>query len=210
MGFGPINPGENEPVFHSEWEARVLANTLAIGALGEWNIDISRHARERTPTPIYLTSTYYQIWYRALTALLEEYGFASADEIDKGDAATPAKKLKRPILRADSVEAVLGAGGPVSREPQSEPAFMVGERIRTLNIHPAGHTRLPRYLRGHFGKISSIQGCHVFPDSNASDKGEDPRWLYSVRFDGTELWGEDHESNQSVYADMWEPYLERV
>ena len=67
--------------------------------------------------------------------------------------------------------------------------------MRTLNVNPRGHTRLPRYARGRTGVIERVHGCHVFPDSNAHGRGEDPQWLYSVRLG-------------SVNFDAFEPYLE--
>ena len=74
--------------------------------------------------------------------------------------------------------------------PAPAPArFKPGDRVRTKNIHPPTHTRLPRYVRGHVGVIERVHGCHVFPDTVALDQGEDPQWLYTVVFDGRELWG---------------------
>ena len=46
MGFGPIAIEQDEPWFHAEWERRAFGLTLAMGATGSWNIDMSRHARE--------------------------------------------------------------------------------------------------------------------------------------------------------------------
>jgi hypothetical protein len=66
MGFGPIELEDNEPNFHAKWEERAFAITLAMGGTGSWNIDTSRHARETLPPPVYLTSSYYEIWTRAL------------------------------------------------------------------------------------------------------------------------------------------------
>ncbi len=63
--------------------------------------------------------------------------------------------------------------------------------MRTKNIHPATHTRLPRYARDRVGVVEALRGCHVFPDTVAIGKGEDPQWLYTVLFDGRELWGEN-------------------
>jgi nitrile hydratase len=98
---------------------------------------------------------------------------------------------------------------PFSR-PAPEPAkFKVGDRVRARNMHPQHHTRLPRYARGHVGEVVRIVGCHVFPDSNASNRGEDPHWLYTVRFDGRELWGADSDPTLRVCIEAWEPYLER-
>ncbi len=75
-------------------------------------------------------------------------------------------------------------------------------------MHPVTHTRLPRYVRGQAGTVVLVHGCHVFPDVHAHGGGEDPQWLYTVRFDGRELWGADADPTVSVSVDAWEPYLE--
>jgi hypothetical protein len=80
--------------------------------------------------------------------------------------------------------------------------------VRTRNIHPRGHTRLPRYARGKLGQIERCHGAHVFPDTNAHGLGEQPQPLYTVRFAARELWGDAAEGRQSVSLDLWESYLE--
>jgi nitrile hydratase len=80
--------------------------------------------------------------------------------------------------------------------------------VLARNTHPATHTRLPRYVRGHVGTVVTIHGCHVFPDVHAHGGGEDPQWLYTVRFDGRELWGTDADPTIAVSVDAFEPYLE--
>lgn len=207
MGFGPVEPEADEPPFHGDWEARALAVTLACGALGFWNLDISRHSRERIPPPVYLTSSYYEIWIRALETLLRENGLVGEDELAAGHALHPPKPVKG-ILKAENVDAVLAKGGPVDRPTDSKPAFKIGDRIRARNLHPTGHTRLPRYVRGHSGIIDAVHGFHVFPDAHAAGGGEAPQWLYSVRFEGAELWGE--RASHNVMVDLWESYLERT
>ena len=103
---------------------------------------------------------------------------------------------------------LLYRGRPTER-PASDPArFRIGDRIRAKNIHPTTHTRLPRYVRGRAGIIESLHGCHVFPDTNALGQGENPQWLYTVRFNARDLWGPDADPNLSVSVDAWEPYLE--
>jgi nitrile hydratase len=76
-------------------------------------------------------------------------------------------------------------------------------------MNPPTHTRLPRYCRGKRGAIVRLHGAHVFPDVNGRGLGEAPQWLYTVRFDATELWGSDTTAN-AVFVDCWEPYLEAV
>ena len=207
MGFGPINPESGEPPFHHEWERRIFAVTLAMGVTGSWNLDQSRFARESLPPARYLNSTYYEIWLAALEKLMLERGLVTAGELESGVAAGISKPVAG-VLAADQVAETLARGGPVDR-PQTAPAkFAVGDAVVTKNMHPTGHTRLPRYLRNHNGAVRKIHGVHVFPDRNAAGQGECPRWLYSVEFSAFELWGEDADARCSVVADCWEPYLE--
>jgi len=63
-------------------------------------------------------------------------------------------------------------------------------------------------VRGHVGTVDRVHGCQVFPDTNAHGLGEDPQWLYAVRFDARELWGEDAQPGLTVSVDAFEPYLE--
>jgi len=98
--------------------------------------------------------------------------------------------------------------GSFARPPQKPARFKPGDRVRTKNIHPKTHTRLPRYARGRVGVIEALRGCHVFPDTVAIGKGEDPQWLYTVLFDGRELWGDNAEPSLKVSIEAFEPYLE--
>ena len=207
MGFGPVQPEENEPVFHAEWERRAFALTLAMGATGAWNLDTSRHARESLDPARYLTSTYYQIWLEGLARLLREASLVTSEELASGRQLAPPGSLKR-VLAAGDVEKVMAAGAPTDREPPAAARFRVGDVVRARNMHPFGHTRLPRYLRGRNGEIVRVNGAHVFPDSHAHGLGEDPQWLYTVRFTARELWGDDRNAADAVHADLWEPYLE--
>ena len=187
-GFGPVVPEAGEPWFHAEWERRVFALVLALGAGGRWNLDASRFAREDRPPAEYLGMSYYELWLAGLERLLAERG-------------SPSK-----VLRAEAVEATLARGGPTTRETTRPARFDVGDRVRTRNIHPHTHTRLPRYARDKVGTVERLHGAHVFPDSNARFAGEDPQWLYSVRFNARELWG--REDDDTVSIDAFEPYLE--
>jgi nitrile hydratase beta subunit len=206
-GFGPVVPEPNEPPFHEEWERRAFALTLAMAATGEWNLDQSRFARESIPPAEYLRKTYYEIWFTGLERLLKERGLVSEGEIAAGEMQEPAKQVAR-TLAPEAVLPTLGRGGPTSRPALRPQRFQVGERVRAKNMHPVTHTRLPRYVRGHVGVVECVHGCHVYPDSHASGQGEDPQWLYTVRFAGRELWGEASDPTASVSVDAFEPYLE--
>lgn len=207
-GFGPVTPEKDEPLFHAPWERKALALTLAMGGTGTWSIDESRHARESLPPADYLSFSYYRIWLTALENLLSTHGLASKNELAAGHASDPARPVKR-VLEAGKVAAALAAGGPCDRPPVAAAGFAIGDRVRSRLQNPATHTRLPAYATGRPGTIHAIHGTHVFPDTNAHGGGENPQWLYSVRFAATDLWGADTTASD-VFIDMWEPYLERV
>jgi nitrile hydratase len=208
-GFGPVQPEPNEPVFHAEWERRAFAITLAMAMPGGWNIDMSRFARENRPPADYLGMSYYQIWLAGIERLIQERRLVEADEIAAGHALHPAKPVAK-ILTAEGVAAMLHRGGPTERAATEPALFAVGVRVRAKDIHPPTHVRLPRYVRGHLGRIEAVRGVHVFPDSNAQGAGEDPQWLYTVSFSGAELWADAPDPLLEVTVDAFEPYLERA
>jgi nitrile hydratase len=207
-GFGPVKPEPNEPPFHSKWEGRCLALNRAMGFAKVWNIDKSRAAIENLPPAFYLERTYYEKWALRLQLLLVEYGLVDADELAAGRALRPGKPLPRKLTAAE-VEKGLTRGS-YGRDPKAPAQFKPGDRVRTRNMHPKTHTRLPRYARGRAGVIENVRGCHVFPDSIAIGEGENPQWVYTVRFDGRELWGDDCDPTLKVSIEAFEPYLERA
>lgn len=206
-GMGPIAPEPNEPVFHERWEARVYALNRAMGILGKWNIDAGRHARERIPPADYLRMSYYEKWLAGLIMLLRESGLATEAELESG-RPDPGTGRTAPPLTSEQVGGLVAARGTFERPVNTSPRFAIGEQVRAKKINPPGHTRLPRYARGCVGVVDRIHGAHVFPDSNAHFRGENPQHLYSVRFAARELWGDAAAARDSVYIDLWEEYLE--
>ena len=205
-GFGRVEPEANEPVFHAKWEGRCLALNRAMGAIGAWSIDAGRAGIEELPPAVYLARSYYGKWALRLQNMVIARGLAGDDEIAAGHALRRGEPPPRTFGIAD-VSRTLNRGS-YSR-PASAPArFKVGERVRTKNIHPPTHTRLPRYARGRVGVIEAVRGCHVFPDTSAIGAGENPQWLYTVLFDGRELWGENTDPTLKVSIEAFEPYLE--
>jgi nitrile hydratase len=183
-----------------------MAMNRALGATGEWNIDMSRFSLESLRPDVYLASSYYRKWFLGLERRLLERGLIAEDEIASGHALRAGKPLKRKFTIAD-IGRVLTRGS--YGRPATAPArFKPGDRVRTRNINPTTHTRLPRYVRGHTGVVERVQGCHVFPDTAAIGKGEHPQWLYTVCFDARELWGDDADPTVTVSVEAFEPYLE--
>jgi nitrile hydratase len=206
QGFGPVEPEPNEPVFHAAWEGRVLAISRALSYTRAWNIDMSRAAIENLPPALYLSLPYYAKWELRNEHLLIERGLVGADELEAGHALRPGKPLARKLTPAEVPSAL--TRNSFARAPSGPARFKAGERVRTRNINPATHTRLPRYARDKRGTIECVRGCHVFPDTVAIGQGENPQWLYTVLFEGRELWGEACDPTVTVSIEAWEPYLE--
>src|SRR5207248_9775867 len=100
--------------------------------------------------------------------------------------------------------------GPGSlRSVDDPPRFKVGEQVRAKNLHPKGHTRLPRYVRGQIGTVERILPAALLPDTNAHFIAENPQHVYQVAFDSTTLWGEDAEPFV-LHIDLFDDYLEPV
>jgi nitrile hydratase len=206
-GMGPIQAEKNEPVFHARWEGRVYALNRATGAWGKWNLDASRHSREVIPPAEYLRMSYYEKWLAGMIGLLVQSGLVTQAELDSGKLA-PGSAKATPRLTPAMASQVVSRGIPAIRDASASPRFHEGQRVRARNMHPIGHTRLPRYARGKFGTIDRDHGPYVFPDSNAHFQGEKPQHVYSVRFAAQELWGQQASPRDSVYIDMWDDYLE--
>jgi nitrile hydratase len=205
-GFGKVEPEQDEPVFHDDWERRVYALYRAMSYAGVWVIDQARFARERLPPAVYLASSYYKKWELGMEKLLAELGLAGADELAAGRALRPGKALKRKLSAAEVPNTI--TRGSYGRPAKAAARFKPGDRVRTKNIHPKTHTRLPRYARDRVGIVEAVRGCHIFPDTVAIGKGEDPQWLYTVVFEGRELWGDSVEPSLRVSIEAFEPYLE--
>jgi nitrile hydratase beta subunit len=206
-GMGPIERERDEPVFHAEWERRAFAVTLAMGFHGRWTLDRSRYERENRHPLDYLSSSYYELWLKALESLLLEHGFLRADEIEAGRALAPPPPTGTPADPA-TVAAALRRGATARLPDEVPPRFKCGDVVRVRDMTTTGHTRAPRYCRGRSGVIERDHGVFSFPDTLAAGLGKKPQHLYNVRFDATSLWGDAASPRDSVRIDLWDDYLE--
>lgn len=205
-GFGKVEAEKNEPPFHEKWEGRVMAMQRSMGYAGAWHIDDGRYAQETLPPRAYLAASYYWRWALGMEKNLLERGLVGEDEFKAGHSLRAGKKLARKLTKE-----VVDAGMTrmsFFRQQQGAARFKPGDRVRTVNINPLTHTRLPRYARDKVGTVELIHGCHAYPDSVASGRGDDPQWLYTVVFDGREIWGPDADPTLTISIDAFEPYLE--
>ncbi len=206
-GMGPVEIEKDEPVFHTEWEARVLALNLATGFLRRWNIDMGRYAREQMPPAEYLGTTYYEHWLYGLGKLLVEQGLVTAKELETGRPQAKADEAR--VLRAPDVPAFL-RNRRAARiiDVDVAPKFKASDRVVARTINPIGHTRLPRYARGKRGVIDRDHGVFIFADTHAMTRDRKPQHCYSVRFAARELWGPEASGRDSIYVDLWDDHLD--
>ncbi|MEO9779350.1 MAG: nitrile hydratase subunit beta [Sedimentitalea sp.] len=213
-GTGPVDPGQSDDApFTADWQKRAHAVTTLSMPLGQWNIDMRRHARERLAPKDYTRFTYYEKWIAAVTDMLVAGQVLSnadltGDETPALDEAITARKAS-----ADQVRAAAGKRFPYTRETETKAKYAPGDAVMTLShagnrLVDGGHTRLPAYAVGARGRILLSHGEHVFPDSNAHGLGEAPQPLYTVVFPASELWTHPEHPDDEVTLDLWESYLE--
>jgi nitrile hydratase beta subunit len=193
--FGEVFIEPNEPVFHARWEVAAFVLMGAVcSALRNVTLSYIRHAVERMDPAHYLSSPYYELWLTATATMAVEAGLVSREELEtRAGGRFP---LSRPA-RADRLD---GVGTGAAR-------FAVGDRVRVRERHSLGHTRCPDYLRSHVGVILRRHGFFSLPDIEAHSTRRVNEAVYTVRFDGGEVW-QDGQKGIGLNADLWDSYLE--
>ncbi len=206
-GAGPVYRMPNEPVFAHDWERRTMALFPALFANGLFNVDEFRHCIELMGPSEYLTSTYYEHWLHVFEAKLVEKGLVTAEELRTGKSANG--KTGTAVLTPAIVDGLLSTGASARVHEDIVGRFKLGDRVRVINKHPTGHTRMPRYTRGRVGTIAIDHGVFATPETMAHGQGEHPQHVYTVSFASTELWGQQEGSpTTTVRVDLWDDYLE--
>ena len=211
QGFGPVRwqNDHDEMAFHAEWEARAFAMCMCMfaswrGKPEVWTVDWFRHVRERIDPIDYLTRNYYDQWVQSLAAILIDNGTIRLEELVRGSALNKMSAIADKSSHGST--AVISA---TDRDvfTGSEPAFSVGQRVRTKTSIVAFHTRLPAYVRGRIGVIEDHHGSQPLADLSARGVIK-PEPLYTIAFDSVELWPEAQALRERVFVDAWESYLE--
>ncbi|MYD51970.1 MAG: nitrile hydratase subunit beta [Dehalococcoidia bacterium] len=204
-GFGPIAIEKNEPVFHEEWEGRVFGMMTTIGH----RTFPMRPAIESIDPATYLASSYYQKWLNALEIGFVQSGTFTDDELGnrvelhRANPGTPVSPNHDTGLTHAARENRYSQRSP---KYDGDPVFSVGDSVLTRHIDPSGHTRIPRYAQGKHGTVHALRGVYDLLDLKVQDVRK-PEPVYTVGFDARELWGDEAESSQRVYIDLWESYL---
>ncbi|MCA2220216.1 nitrile hydratase subunit beta [Nonomuraea aurantiaca] len=209
-GWGPTHPPRgDEPVFQKPWQGRAFALTLLSIRVSGRNVDAFRHAQERLDRAAYLDDGYFGRWLNAAELMLTDSAILAPTAIDARARNLRGEHVAEPPISEPARPDYAPTAAGSLRSVDVPPAFAVGERVRAKDMSPPGHTRLPGYVRGHTGVVDLIQPAALLPDTNAHFLGENPQYVYSVRFDSRELWGADTEPF-GVTAELYESYLEAL
>jgi nitrile hydratase len=209
-GWGPTHPPRGaERVFEEPWQGRAFAVTLLSQRVAGHNVDSMRHALESLDRAAYLDDGYFGRWLNAAERMLTQSAILAPGAIDARARNLRGEHVEEPAIPEPAKPDYAPTAPGSLRIVDVEPAFDVGERVRAKDMSPAGHTRLARYVRGHTGVVELIQPAAVLPDTHAHFLGENPQYVYTVRFESPELWGPDTEPF-TVTVELFESYLEKT
>jgi len=210
-GWGALEPPKRgEKVFADTWEGRAFGLTLlAMNRVSGRNLDAFRHALERLDPEAYFTDGYYGRWLNATELMLVESAIVAPGAIEARARKLRGEQVEEPPIPEPHKPDYAPTGAGSLRTVDTPPAFAVGERVRTRDTPSAGHTRLPGYARGHTGTVEVVQPAALLPDTHAHFEGENAQYVYSVRFDSRELWGDDAETF-TLTIELFEAYLQRA
>jgi nitrile hydratase beta subunit len=209
-GFGHVVAPGGEMPYHERWEPRVFAIQMLLAVEGLGAGPGGRATREEMEPADYLAASYYERWLFSAERRLQRKGTVEPGEVERmmerleSGESVP---THRDSAMGDRILAYLRAAYPMQAPPE-EARFDVGQRVRVKRMHPAGHTRCPRYVRGAVGVIEGVRGADRLPDRAVYGEDVAPEPVYSVAFRSSDLWGPSEGAPWTVSLDMWDSYLE--
>jgi nitrile hydratase len=181
-GFGAMTIDDSEPLFHEPWEGHVWRIMRSVVG-PRVTIDRTRFTIEQMPPAEYLASSYYERWLWALERLTAEQGLLDSD-------------VRPPAIERPSPATPTWAG-----------QFQAGEVVRVRNAVTPGHTRVPRYLRNHLGRVERVAIAWPNPgESAATGLYGQPELVYRVAFTAADLFGP--AADHTLTADLGESDVE--
>ena len=207
-GFPLMERDQGFPL-KEDWEREFWGMVFALR--GVPNSSGGRAYLERMPPVLYLSLPYYAKWLWAREQVLMDNGVVTAEELANPDGALSQFEPPAGFRPATPAEVVEGLTRDVSAQIETNvaPRFAIGDRVVVKNEHPEGHTRVPRYTRGHRGSIVTQHGAHIFQDELPAGVEIGPQHLYTVAFTARELWGERGHENDTIHVELWEYHLEQ-
>lgn len=209
-GFGPVDR-HNDYTFRADWQRKAFGIVESLAGVVPFNSDTFRRAIERISADQYLRHSYFEQWMMAAGTLLLDAGLVNENELRTGKKEFDIDLTNRSPIGPKELLDAFRVGAPVEFPADSQPArFAVGQSARVTVDCPPHHTRVPRYLRGRVGTVTRDSGVFQFADAVAAGRGQCPQHCYTIAFAANDLWGQNAEHSETVYADLWESYLEHL
>jgi nitrile hydratase beta subunit len=208
QGFGPVElTPPDDPPFHEDWERRAFAMALLSMRVSGTNLDSFRHALNRQHPLDYLSDGYYGRWLTCAENLLTDSAIIAPGAVEARARTLAGQDVEEPPAPEPNKPDYKPTAAGSIRQVEAAPKFALGDRVRAKDVHPVGHTRLARYVRGRVGTVQLLQPAQVLPDTNAHFVGEYAQHVYNVAFESHELWGPEAEPFE-LHFDLYEDYLE--
>jgi nitrile hydratase subunit beta len=227
-GLGPVT--FEKRVFVEPWEKRIFGIHVAMMVLSSqlplpktpskfktiWTwADLRKGAESLNPFD-YFKYRYYEKWLGGISSYFVEQGYITQEELDARTQKFLSQGEPAPTNRGDSaidkrVIAYLIEGDSPKREIKGKPRFKEGKSVFVKNVPTVEHTRLPGFLRNQIGVVDKVhEKGYNYLCSTGPDGIGDPMPVYCVRFDPEKIWKGNTEKNVSIYADLYEAYLDKV
>lgn len=228
-GLGPVD--FEKRVFVSPWEKRIFGIHVAMMALSShlplpdtssgfkttWTwADLRKGAESLNPFD-YFKYRYYEKWLGGISGYFVEKGYITAEELDArtqafaGGAQAAAPSNGGDPVIDERINTYLIEGDSPKRAIEAKPRLSVGDQVLVKNVPTVEHTRLPGFLRGQIGVVDKVyDAAYNYLCSTGPDGIGDPMPVYSVRFETGKIWKQNTEDNVSIYADLYESYLDAV
>lgn len=194
QGFGRVVKDGRTAGFHDAWEIKINAITGKLVGHHVYNMDEYRHAIERMLPRRYVSASYFERVYVAVTTLCVEKGLLTREELNAATGEPVA--LSQPSL-------------PGRTQSEALPDLQVGDQVRVRDMFVGGHIRMPAYVRGKTGRIVGVSPEYPFPDAAGHGLASPKQRTFDVSFNSRDLWG-DAADDAEVHVGLFHAYLEKV
>lgn len=211
---GPVNVEKR--VFVEPWEAQLFGVHATMMGTGIWAWPHLRVLAEGMNPLDYFKFRYYIKWLGGMCAFLMQRGYINEQELDakteyylKNPEAPLPEKGNAAIT--ERVVDYLWTGDNPYRDLVMDPIFKKGDVVTVRDVPSAMHTRLPGYLRTRSGVVDEVYPRPVlYTDSVPTDSVSSPQPVYRVKFKTRDLWPDIPDTDDVLYNDCFETYLEKA